>query len=60
MLYDLNFLKRGADFPPKSEISRLDAYRVNALLLENEAWSALPAYKDRVFFHLANLIQFLL
>lgn len=54
MLYDLNFLKRGADFPPKSEIRRLDAYRVNALLLENEAWSALPAYKDRVFFHLAN------
>lgn len=54
MLYDLNFLKRGAEFPPKSEIRRLDAYRVNALLLEDEAWSALPAYKDRVLFHLAN------
>lgn len=54
MLYDLNFLKRGVDFPPKSEIKRLDAYRVNGLLLEDEAWTALPAYKERVFFHLEN------
>jgi hypothetical protein len=54
MLYDLNFLQRGREFPPKSEVKRLDAYRVNGMLLDDEAWAALPDYKERVFFHLAN------
>lgn len=54
MIYDLNFLKRGALFPPRSEIKRLDAYRVNAMLLEDEAWAALPEYQRRVQYLLAN------
>lgn len=54
MLYDLSFLQRGCEFPPKCEVKRLDAYRVNGMLLDDEAWAALPAYKERVFFHLAN------
>lgn len=54
MLYDLNFLKKGAEFPPRSEVKRLDAYRINALLMEDEAWAALPAYTERVKYLLAN------
>lgn len=54
MLYDLNFLSKGAMFPPKSEIRRLDAYRVNTMLLEDDAWSALPEYKRRVMYILSN------
>lgn len=54
MLYDLNFLRTGAMFPPVEEIKRLDAYKVNALLARDEAWSALPAYKKRVLFLLSR------
>ena len=54
MIYDLNFLQRGAVFPPRSEVQRLDAYRVNAMLMEDEAWSALPEYKRRVQYLLSN------
>lgn len=54
MLYDLNFLKKGAEFPPKSEVLRLDAYRTNQMLMEDEAWSVLSAYKDRVLYLLSN------
>lgn len=48
MLYDLNFLSEGETFPPKSELTRLDAYRVNDMLLNDEPWSALPEYKQRI------------
>ena len=54
MLYDLNFLNKGAIFPPNSEIRRLDAYRINNLLLEDDAWSALEEYKKRVLYILSN------
>lgn len=54
MLYDLNFLKRGEEFPPKSEVQRLDGYRVNNMLLNDEPWSALPDYKKRVMYILQN------
>lgn len=54
MLYDLNFLNKGAEFPPRDEIRRLDAYRVNAMLLDDEAWSVLPEYKHRVMYLLSN------
>ena len=54
MIYDLNFLKRGAIFPPRSEVQRLDAYRINAMLLDDEAWAALPEYQRRVQYLLSN------
>ena len=54
MIYDLDFLKRGAVFPPQSEVKRRDAYRVNAMLMEDEAWAAMPGYKDRVMYLLSN------
>jgi hypothetical protein len=54
MLYDLSFLKKGAQFPPREEVKRLDAYKVNALLLEDEMWSALPAHKQRVVYILSH------
>jgi hypothetical protein len=54
VLYDLNFLRQGDTFPPKSEIRRLEGYRVNALLLDDEAWSALPYYRDRVLYLLSS------
>ncbi len=54
MLYDLNFLKKGAEFPPRCEVKRLDAYRINAMLMEDEAWAALPEYANRVKYLLAN------
>ena len=54
MLYNLNFLKTGALFPPAEEIKRLDAYRVNALLAGDEAWNALPEYKKRVLYLLSR------
>lgn len=54
MLYDLNFLRKGADFPPKSEVRRLNAYRVNQMLMDDEAWSVLPEYKNRVLYLLSN------
>lgn len=54
MLYDYEFLKEGQIFPPKSEVARLDAYRVNGLLLDDEPWTALPEYKRRVCWLLAN------
>ena len=54
MIYDLNFFNKGAEFPPKSEVRRLDAYRVNTMLMEDEAWAALPAYRERVMYLLSN------
>lgn len=54
MLYNLNFLKKGAIFPPESEIKRLDAYKINKMLLDDECWSALPEYKKRVLYILSN------
>lgn len=48
MLYDLSFLSKGAEFPPREEVRRLDAYRVNSLLLEDEAWAALKEQRQRV------------
>lgn len=54
MLYDLNFLKTGEVFPPREELERLDAYRVNDLLLNDEPWTALPEHKRRVLFLLSN------
>lgn len=54
MIYDLNFLRKGEQFPPKSEIERLQAYKINQKLADDEAWEALPAYKDRVLALLNN------
>ena len=54
MLYDVNFLREGAQFPPRSEIKRLDAYSVNSLLLDDEPWVALPEYRQRVVSILMN------
>lgn len=55
MIYDIEqLLKEGAEFPPRSEIARLDGYKVNSLLLEGEAWSVLSAYRERVNAVLAN------
>ena len=55
MIYDINqILAKGSDFPPRSEIARLDGYKVNTLLLEGEAWSVLSAYQERVNAVLAN------
>ena len=55
MLYDLSFLKNGAEFPPRDEVKRLDAYRVNSLLLEDEMWAALPEHRRRVLYILSSL-----
>ena len=55
MLYDLSFLKNGAEFPPRDEVERLDAYRVNSLLLEDEMWAALPEHRRRVLYILSSL-----
>lgn len=54
MLYDLNFLAQGKQFPPQEEIKRLDAYRVNTLLVEDEPYAAMPAYKQRIIALLNN------
>ena len=54
MLYDLSFLRKGGVFPPREEVKRLDAYKVNALLLEDEMWSALPEHKQRVLYILSH------
>lgn len=54
MLYDLNFLRRGGVFPPREEVRRLDAYKINSLLLEDEMWSALPEHKQRVLYILSH------
>lgn len=55
MIYDINqILGKGVSFPPKDEIKRLDGYRVNALLLDDEAWTALPEYANRVKYILSN------
>ena len=54
MLYDLNFLRKGAEFPPREEVKRLDAYKVNALLLEDEMWSALPSHQQRALYMLSH------
>jgi hypothetical protein len=54
VLYDLDFLKHGRDFPPREEIRRLEAYRVNDMLLDDEPWEALPEYKRRVLYILSN------
>ena len=55
MIYDINqIIGKGVSFPPKDEIKRLDGYRVNALLLDDEAWVALPEYANRVKYILSN------
>ena len=55
MIYSLDeILSEGRDFPPKSEIERLDAYRVNALLCGDDPWTALPEYERRVKYVLSN------
>ena len=54
MLYDLNFLKSGKTFPPCEELERLESYRVNDMLLNDEPWAALPEHKQRVLFLLSN------
>jgi hypothetical protein len=55
MIYSIDDLfKMGGQFPPKIEIKRRDAYRVNDMLLNDEAWNALPEYKQRVFTVLNN------
>ena len=54
MIYDLNFLKKGAEFPPKSEVKRLEAYRINQMLADDEAWVALKGYKERVMYLLSS------
>lgn len=55
MIYDINqIIGKGVSFPPKDEIKRLDGYRVNALLMDDEAWVALPEYANRVKYILAN------
>lgn len=57
MIYEIEeLLKRGATFPPKSELERLDAYRINQMLADDEAWNALPAYKERVNTVLSNFL----
>ena len=55
MIYDIkDIVGYGRSYPPKEEIKRLDGYRVNALLMDDEAWSAMPEYTDRVKNILAN------
>ena len=57
MIYEIEqMLQRGATFPPKSELERLDSYRVNQMLANDEAWNALPAYKERVNAVLSNFL----
>lgn len=51
MLYDLNFLKTGEVFPPREELERLDAYRVNDMLLNDEPWTALPNINGECCFY---------
>lgn len=55
MIYSIDELvAKGAQYPPKNEIKRRDAYRVNDMLLNDEAWNALPEYKNRVLYVLSN------
>lgn len=55
MIYSIDELvAKGAQYPPKNEIKRRDAYRVNDMLLNDEAWNALHEYKNRVLYVLAN------
>ena len=55
MIYSFEeMLHYGAQYPPKCEIKRRDAYRVNEMLLDDDPWSALPEYKRRVELVLAN------
>ena len=53
-MYNLNFLRRGEVFPPREELERLEAYRVNDMLLNDEPWAALPEHRQRVLFLLSN------
>ena len=56
MIYDINqLLKKGAEFPPRSEVSRIDGYKVNSMLAEDDAWAILDAYRVRVHVVLSNL-----
>lgn len=55
MIYNINeLIGKGVQYPPKTEIKRRDAYRVNDMLLNDDPWNALPLYKQRVFNVLAN------
>ena len=48
MLYDLDFLKPGAVFPPRSELLRLETYRQNKLLFEHRLQEVFTAYYERI------------
>ena len=48
MLYDLDFLKPGAIFPPRSELMRLETYRQNKLLFEHRLQEVFSAYLERI------------
>ena len=55
MIYKFDdVFRKGAQFPPETEIKRRDGYRVNDMLLNDDPWNALPEYKQRVFYVLGN------
>ena len=57
MIYDINqMLKKGAEFPPRREVPRIDGYKINDMLLNDDAWAALPAYQVRVNTVLSNFL----
>ncbi len=55
MIYSVDeIFREGTQFPPTSELERLDAYRVNGLLCDDDPWTALPEYERRVKYLLSN------
>lgn len=48
MLYDLNWLQTGREFPPLSEIERLKTYKDNRALFKGDMAEVLEPYRHRV------------
>ena len=48
MLYNLDWLTTGKSWPPKSELARLKGYEDNSKLFDDESYSVLKPYEDRL------------
>ena|GEM_PF-2163976 len=48
MLYNLDWLNVGSKYPPRSELARLKGYEDNAKLFDDESFSVLKPYEDRL------------
>ena len=48
MLFDLDWLQRGREFPPPSELERLKTYKDNRALFNGDMADVLEQYRRRV------------